>query len=168
MTSPPRLLPAAVLLAGMLLPQSSAGQGPDSSATDDILEQIRMECTAAWYARTLIGKRGCVAGRLYDTDTNRHGDLQLILCPPNRECAFRAVVNKRDRDAVGDLSYLEGKVIAVTGTVVRDHDNPRIYVTDKDQVKIAPGNPIEFDATHHRPRGKVEKRKIPVPQPSKE
>jgi hypothetical protein len=164
----------ALLLAGPALPQSSTEQSaspqaaqPGSSASStnsssDILEQIRMECAAAWYARTLIGQHTCIAGRVYGI-SDHHGDAEISLCPPDRECAFRGIVDKTDRDAVGDLSAFRGKIIAITGDIAKDHDKPRIFITQREQIKVAPGNVTEFDAAHHKPRGKVKHEKIPPP-----
>jgi hypothetical protein len=154
-----RLLSVALLLAGPALAQSSTEQ-PASGSSTDFLEQIRVECSAAWYARTLMGRNGCIAGRVYDI-SDHHGDAEISLCPPERECAFRAIVDKKDRRTVGNLSQFRGKFIAISGDIENDHDHPRIFITERDQIKTAPGNLLEFDAAHHKPRGKVKHEKIP-------
>lgn len=160
-----RSLSFAVLLAASLaLPQQSAGQAATKhpAPANFALQQIRIECTPAWRAETLIGRQGCVAGRVHGI-RNHHGETQLSLCRAGQECAFRAVVERNSAQQIGDLSYLRGKIIAIMGDVTESRGAPRIVIKNKEQITVAPGNlPQEFDAAQQRPRGKVQHEQIPT------
>jgi hypothetical protein len=145
------LLCALLLLALPALAQAAPEQASSAQTAAEAsaaLAQMRIECTPAGHAAALIGKHGCVAGRVFRITTTRHGATHLSLCPSRRRCSFHVVVRARDGRSVGDLEYLHGKLIAVVGNVTQYRGHPRIVVTDKQQIQIAAdqGSP-EFDAS---------------------
>jgi hypothetical protein len=150
------LLCAALLFAIPVLAQPNPAQAANgqSAANPDAALPIRVECTSAARASELLGKHGCVAGRVSRATTTRRGDTHLSLCSDHK-CSFHAVAFARDRRAVGDLLYLRGKIVAVVGDVTDYRGHPGIVVRDKQQIQVAAGNaPVEFDAAQPRPVGK--------------
>jgi hypothetical protein len=151
-----RLLCAALLLAASVVAgQSAAPTTPAQTAAqkpDGPLRELQVECTPASGAAQLIGKHGCVAGRVFRVTVHKGGNTHVSLCPA-RKCSFLAVVSGHDRARVGDLYYLRGKVIAVLGDVTESGSgHPIITVTAREQIRVAAGNPPpEFDAAQARP-----------------
>ena len=142
-----RLLCAALLLAmpALAQPASSAAVAAQAdtqaSPPDLVLRDIRIECIPASRAKQLIGKHGCVSGKVSSVVTTRSGATHISLCPSHSKCSFHAVALARDRRAVGDLSSLRGKTVAVVGQVTHDHGHPQIIVRDREQIQVAAGNP---------------------------
>lgn len=127
----------------------SAQSAPQSVPKTQALPEIRVECTPAAHASELVGQHGCVAGRVSRVTYTRTGATHLSLCPArsNGKCSFHAVALARDRDAVGDLSYLKGKIVAVIGDVKDYRGHPQIVVSNREQLQVAAGSPpAEFDA----------------------
>lgn len=119
------------------------------------LPEIRVECTPAAQASELVGQHGCVAGRVSRVNYSRTGAANVSLCPARSrgKCSFHAVSFARSHDAVGDLSYLKGRIVAVVGDVKDYRGHPRIIVTSREQLQVAAGSPPpEFDAA--QPTGK--------------
>ena len=141
------LLWAALLLAmpALAQPAQDAAVPAQSSAQaappDSMLPEIRVQCTAAAKASELIGKHGCVSGRVFQVVTSRGGATHVSLCPRRSKCSFHAVALARDRGAVGDLSLLGGKIVAVVGQITQYRSHPQILVRDRQQIQVAAGNP---------------------------
>ena len=142
-----RLLCVLLLLAmpALAQPDSSAAV-PSQSATPttppgSALSDMRVECVPASRARELIGKHGCVSGRVYFVTTSRSGATHVSLCPGHSKCSFHAVALPRDRRTVGDLTSLRGKLVAVVGPVTHYRGHPEIIVRDRQQIQVAAGNP---------------------------
>jgi hypothetical protein len=113
---------------------------------------VREECLPASRASELIGKHGCVAGRVSRVTTPKNGSTHISLCPPRSDCSFHAVVLQRDHDNLGDLSYLHGKVVAFVGDITMYRDHPEIVVTNRQQVHVMGGDtPTQFDADKSKP-----------------
>ncbi len=153
------LMCVALLLITPALAQQSAtptttAQPPAQSAqkADSQLRGLQVECTPASHASVLIGNHGCVAGKVFRVTVRKSGNTHLSLCP-NNKCSFQAVISKRSRGNVGDLSYLRGKVIAVMGDVTESRGgHPVILVKDREQIRVAAGDPPpEFDAVQSKP-----------------
>jgi hypothetical protein len=126
---------------------------PASAVSGSTVSKLRIECTPASSASDLIGKHGCVAGRVFRVTTRKSGNSHLHLCPSRSKCSFQAVAHARDRRKVGDLTYLRGKFIAVVGDVVDYRGHPEIVVKDIEQIRVAAGDPSpEFDAAQAKPR----------------
>ena len=102
---------------------------------------VKVECVPASQAASLIGQHGCVAGRVFRVTEAKSGNQHLSFCPPRSGCTFHVAVPKADRKAVGDLSYLRNKLVAVVGDVVEFRGRPRIVVRDKEQLHVTAGNP---------------------------
>ncbi len=100
----------------------------------------------------MIGKHGCVAGKVFRVTVRKSGNTHLSLCP-SRKCSFQAVVSKRDRASVGDLAYLRDRYVAVLGDVTLSRSgHPIIAVNDREQIRVAAGDPPpEFDAAQSKP-----------------
>jgi hypothetical protein len=162
------LLCAFVLFASCALAQPEPRQAdstPRPDAGEALLPQLRVECTPAWRAEELIGKHGCVAGRVYHIQTTKHGSVSLSLCAPHSKCSFHAMAHARDTGSVGDLYPLRGEIVAVIGDVVKYRGHPEIFLRDRSQIRVAAGDPPpEFDAsqkwpTHRRYPGS----NLPIP-----
>ena len=120
------------------------------SKTEIPVHDMQVECTPASRASELIGSRGCVSGRVFRVTTSKSGATHIALCP-RRKCTFQAVVRPRDRNSVGDLSYLQGKFVGVLGGVVEFRGHPQILINDRQQIRAAAGDPPpEFDAAQPR------------------
>jgi hypothetical protein len=134
------LLWAALLLAMPALAQPAqdaavpAQSGAQAAPPDSMLPEIRVQCTAAAKASELIGKHGCVSGRVFQVTT-------VSLCPRRSKCSFHAVALARDRGSVGDLSLLGGKIVAVVGQITQYRGHPQIIVRNRQQIQVAAGNP---------------------------
>jgi hypothetical protein len=166
------LLCLLLLCASPVLPQAVQGQAanphdekpqteiPEAVATPSDTagfseQQMQVECTPTSRAATMIGHHGCVAGRVFRVTTNHRGDIRLSLCPNRHRCSFTAVVRGRDKDSVGELWHLRGKVVAIVGDITEFRDEPRIIVEHKDQIQIAAEDvPQEFDAAQPRAVGR--------------
>jgi len=163
------LLCVALLLAVPALAQQSASPAvppealapkPGSTASTSTvsgstINKTRIECAPASRASDLIGKHGCVAGRVFRVTTRKTGNSHLYLCPSRSKCSFQAVAFTRDRSKVGDLTYLHGKLIAVVGDVVDYRGHPEIVVKDIEQIRVAAGDPSpEFDAAQAKPNSR--------------
>jgi hypothetical protein len=142
-----RLLPVFLLLAMPALAQPESGaalpsqHGAPAPQPGSALSDLRVECVPASRARELIGKHGCVSGRVYSVTTSHSGATHVSLCPGHRKCSFHAVAPARDRRTVGDLTALRGKLVAVVGPVTHYRGHPQIIVRDRQQIQIAAGNP---------------------------
>jgi len=163
-----RLLCAALLLASPIVAgQSVAAMAQTATQTseqsteqtttqkpDGSFRDLQVECTPASGAAQMIGKHGCVAGRVFRVTIRKSGNTHVSLCPA-RKCSFQAVVSGHSRAKVGDLSYLRGKVVAVLGDVTESRSgHPIIVVKDREQIRVAAGNPpLEFDAAQAKPFG---------------
>jgi hypothetical protein len=112
---------------------------PASPATE-----IQVECLPASRASELIDKRGCIVGKVFRVRSQKNGNTRIALC---NECDFHALIQARDRDTVGDLSYLHGRFVAILGEVTNYRGEPQIVVTNRQQIRVAAGDPPpEFDA----------------------
>jgi hypothetical protein len=128
-----------------------------SAASGSATYKLRIECAPASRASDLIGKHGCVAGRVFRVTTRKTGNSHLYLCPSRSKCSFQAVAFARDRSKVGNLTYLHGKLIAVVGDVVDYRGHPEIVVKNIEQIRVAAGDPSpEFDAAQGRPNSRSE------------
>lgn len=149
------LLCVALLLAIPALAQPSATPATPAQPAaqpDSPVRQLRVECKPAERASELIGKHGCVAGKVSRVTTLKSGDTHIFLCPSRSDCSFHAVAFARDRDKVGDLTYLHGKLIAIIGDVTEYRGHPEIVVKDAEQLRVAAVNPPpKFDAAQERP-----------------
>ena len=130
---------------------AQADQSKNSPTTN-----IQVECVPAYRASELLGEHGCVAGKVSRVTTPKNGSTHISLCPHMSGCAFHAVVRKQDHDAVGDLTYLRGKLVAFDGEVKRSRGWLEIVVKKRSQVHVAAGNsPREFDASQANPKAPV-------------
>ncbi len=118
--------------------QPDAGAAQSESSAEAPLPPLRMDCTPAPRAFTIVGKHGCIAGKVYRIVFTRQGNIRLYLCPQD-QCSFHATVHKDDADKVGSLLYLHGTVVAIEGDVNLYHGVAEIVIQDKDQVKVAAG-----------------------------
>lgn len=127
-------------------PAASAAQKSETPITE-----IKVECLPASRAAELLGKHGCIAGRVSRVSTPKNGSTHLSLCPRRSNCEFHLVTFAHDRDAVGDLSYLHGKVVAVVGDVTKYRGEPEIIITNRKQLQVIAGDPpSQFDAAQSK------------------
>jgi hypothetical protein len=148
---------ARALLVGCLLLASVAMAPAKQTANNaPAVGEVKEECVPASKAATLVGRYGCVAGRVFRVTEAKSGNQHLSFCPPRAECSFHVAVPKADRKKVGDLSYLRNKLVAVVGDVVEFRGRPRMVVHDKEQLHVTAGNPPgELDAGRSRAAGRT-------------
>jgi hypothetical protein len=151
------MLPLALLLSMPVLAQKPApapAQQPAASTQEGppITESLRVECSAASQAQSLIGQNGCVAGKVLQVNVGKNGNVHLHLCPAHSGCYFHAVVHSHDRARVGDLTYLRGRIVAFTGPITSYREHPQIVIRSREQVHVAAGEtPSQFDADRTSP-----------------
>jgi hypothetical protein len=144
----PGLFCVALLLATPLIAQQ--GASPAAPITD-----MKVECLPASRGSELIGKHGCVAGKVFRISTLKSGAVHLSLCPPKKQCSFHTAVSEHDRETVGDLYRLQGKFVAFVGDVVEYRNHPQLIVHSREQIHVTAGNPPpEFDAAQSKPNSK--------------
>jgi len=141
----PGLFCVALLFAMPLVAQQ--GASPEAPITN-----MKVECLPASRGSELIGKHGCVAGRVFRISTLKGGAIHLSLCPPKKQCSFHAAVSERDRESVGDLYRLQGKFVAFVGDVIEYRNHPQLIVHSREQIHVTAGNPPpEFDSAQSKP-----------------
>jgi hypothetical protein len=152
---------ALLLAIPALAQQSSSPAAPAQPAAQVVpdpsspMTKIKVECLPAARASELIGKHGCVAGKVFRVTALKNGTTHLSLCPPNSDCSFHASVFTGDRETIGDLSYLHGRLVALVGDVTSYHGDPEIILRDSKQIHVAAGSPpAEFDASQAKPSSK--------------
>jgi hypothetical protein len=122
--------------------------------SDSPVDELRVECTPASRASELVGTHGCVSGKVFRVTTRKSGATHISLCPSHSKCSFQAVVKARDRNAVGDLSYLQGRLVGVLGGVIQYRGHPEIVIKARQQIRAAADNPpLEFDAAQAKASG---------------
>ena len=139
----------------------SQAESTASDNTPDAPQQpAQMDCAPAASAHALVGKYGCVSGRVDRIVFTRKGNVRLYLCPKDK-CPFHATVYAEDADKVGSLLHLRGRLVAIDGDVGLFHGVPEIKVTDRDQISAVAGG-SEVDVA---PPGAVKqerKRQVPT------
>lgn len=162
----PGLLCAFLLLAAYAPAAQRAEQaaGPPPGAMDSAAQPpMDVECIPATRAGELLGKHGCIAGRVTRVTTLHSGALQLSLCPPHKKCAFHAVVPAPDVHSMGDLGdmrMLRGKIVALVGDVSEYHGHPQLLLRERQQLRIAADYSPEFDSAQSMP---AKDRKFTIP-----
>jgi hypothetical protein len=121
---------------------------------------MRMDCTPAQRADTLVGKYGCVSGQVSRIVFTNKGNTRLYLCPKDH-CNFHATVYADDAENVGSLLRLRGRFVAIDGDVRLYHGVPEIKITDRDQISFTAGGSRDADIAP--PASVKEKRKREVP-----
>ena len=177
------LLCAALLLAGPTVPfaeqaattpenpsqtrsdddaeQKDAGLSPREGTAEETAPPLRMDCTPAPRAHTLVGKYGCVSGKLDRIVVTRKGNIRLYLCPKGH-CPFHATVYAEDVEKVGSLLHLRGRLVAIDGDVGLYHGVPEIKVTDRDQISAVAGGLRETDVAPPATVKEERKRQVPT------
>jgi hypothetical protein len=154
------VLPMLLMLAGQQQPAPARpAAAPAATATQSTAKpapenggELRVECSPASQAATLAGQKGCVAGRVLRVSVARSGNLLLNFCPAHSGCGFKGVVRKSDRTRIGDLSYLRGRVVALTGPVTIFRGHPRIVIREREQVHVAASeSPSQFETDRAAP-----------------
>lgn len=141
----------ALLLAVLFWPLASAVAAQQPATAED----WKVECLPATRAAELLGQTGCIAGRVFGYSLAKNGNQHLTLCPPRQACSFHVVIARRERDAVGDMSHLRGKLVSVNGPVTNYRGHPRIVVRQRDQIHVVAGSPPpEFDVAQPHPPAK--------------
>jgi hypothetical protein len=154
------LIAVVLLLAIAAQAQPSAIPGVPAQSTPPLAavkpgapaSEIRVECAPASRATALIGQHGCVAGRVFRVTTGKTGNTHIALCPSRSKCTFQAVVRGHDRAEVGDLTYLRGRIVAITGDVTHYRGHPQIAITQAEQIHVAASDaPSQFDVDQAKP-----------------
>jgi len=135
--------PAAA--ANTVAPQApKTGSNPEPPITE-----LRVECVDPSRAFELIGKHGCIAGKVSRVSSQKNGNTHISFFQPHSDDKFRVVIFAEDRDKVGDLSYLHGRIVVFLGDVTKHRGQPELIVKDREQLRVTAGDPPpEFDASH--------------------
>ncbi len=130
--------------------QTVTQRAPETKSNPDIpLTEIRVECVDPSRAVELIGKHGCIAGKVSRVTSQKNGDIHISLYHPRDSERFRVVVLAEDRNKVGDLFYLQGRLVVFLGEVTKHRGQPELIVKDREQLRVSAGEPPpEFDASH--------------------
>lgn len=149
----PGLFCVATLLAIPFIAQQDASPAATAQATPAApITDMTVECIPASRASELIGKHGCVAGKVFRISTLKSGAVHLSLCPPKKHCSFHAAISEDDRKIVGDIYHLQGKFVAFVGDVIEYRNHPEIVVHARHQIHVTAGSPpLEFDSAQSRP-----------------
>ncbi len=129
-------------------------------------KDLKIECLPASSGVQLLGRQGCVAGRVYRATLSKNGNQHLSLCAPRSGCSFHVVVARHDRAQVGDITYLRGKLVAFVGDVSLYRGQPRLVVRAREQIHVTAGSPpASFDAEQGRPSHKgLPREKVSFPR----
>jgi hypothetical protein len=95
-------------------------------------------CVDFTAAGPLVGKTGCVTGRILRVYTSRNGNTFLDFCTDYRTCPFASVVFSEDRTKFGDLGALKGRKVELRGLVTEYQSRAEIVIRDQEQIRMAP------------------------------
>lgn len=95
-------------------------------------------CALVADAASLLGKSGCVTGRVLRVYTSRAGNTFLDFCPDYRTCPFTSVVFAADRSKFGDLGALTGRQVEIHGLVEPYEGHVEIIVREPQQIRVLP------------------------------
>lgn len=95
-------------------------------------------CVDFTAASPLVGKTGCVTGRILRAYTSRNGNTFLDFCADYRSCPFTSVVFSEDRAKFGDLGVLKGRRVELRGLVTEYQGRAEIIIRDQEQIRMAP------------------------------
>ena len=95
-------------------------------------------CAPVADAASLLGKSGCVTGRVLRLYTSRAGNTFLDFCPDYRTCPFTSVIFDSDRSKFGDLGTLAGRQVEIRGLVEPYEGRAEIIIRDPDQIRVLP------------------------------
>jgi DNA/RNA endonuclease YhcR with UshA esterase domain len=109
-----------------------------SPAAGAASERENRTCVAFTEASSLLGKSGCVTGRVLRVFTSRAGNTFLDFCPDYRTCPFTSVVFDSDRSKFGDLGTLAGRQVEIRGLVESYEGHAEIIIRDPDQIRVLP------------------------------
>ena len=146
---------ALLLSAAISIPAQQAPPPAAAASVNDFnsLAEFQVECLPATHADELVGKQGCVAGRVSRVTTTKNGNTHISICVPHQGCPFHASVPRRSYNDVGDLTALRGKLVAFVGPVKLSRGHPIIIIRSRDQVRpTADEPPAEFDSATALPK----------------
>ena len=103
----------------------------------------KVECTPVKKAKELLGKEGCVVGRVVKVSESRAGNVFVNFCSDYRNCGFSAVALKSTGGQLGDLHDLEGKVVEFHGPVEDYEGQPEIKLKARDQLRISDAKAVK-------------------------
>jgi hypothetical protein len=103
----------------------------------------KVECTPVKKAKELLGKEGCVVGRVMKVNESRAGNVYLNFCSDYRNCGFSAVALKNTGAQLGDLHDLEGKVVEFHGPVEDYEGQPEIKLKAREQLRISDAKAVK-------------------------
>ena len=95
-------------------------------------------CASIADAASLLGKSGCVTGRVLRVYTSRSGNTFLDFCPDYRTCPFTSVIFASDASKFGDLGVLVGKRVEIQGVVQAYEGRAEIIIRDPQQIRVLP------------------------------
>ena len=95
-------------------------------------------CAPVADVASLLGKSGCVTGRVLRIYTSRAGNTFLDFCPNYRTCPFTSVIFDSDRSKFGDLGTLSGRLVEIRGAVVAYEGRAEIIIHDPQQIRVLP------------------------------
>jgi hypothetical protein len=95
---------------------------------------IAPPCVDIRNAALLVGKSGCVAGRILRVYSARTGNTFLDFCEDYRACPFTSVIFAADKSQFGNLESLQGKRVEIRGDIMSYQGRAEIILKDPRQV----------------------------------
>jgi len=133
----PALILLVVRLLAMGAPASNhssknswSGNSPENSSAENSLQN----CLTIAEAGKHVGKSNCVTGTVVHVEEGNNGVTFLDFCTDYRSCPFTVVVFRGDLKKVGDVRQLQGRTIAIKGTIEEYGDRAEIILRHAQQL----------------------------------
>jgi len=111
------------------------------------------DCLAVSEAHKHVGKTRCVTGTVIRVEQGSNGVTFLDFCPDYRSCPFTVIVFPGDLGRVGDVRQLQGRVIAIKGTIEEYDDRAEIILRHPQQLgesaAVVAAIPKDYDVERH-------------------
>lgn len=137
--------PALIFLAGSLLAtgavcwagnHSSKNPWPSNSSQSNSSQDNSppQNCLTIAEARKHVGKTNCVTGTILRVEEGNNGITFLDFCADYRSCPFTVIVFRGDLRKVGDVRQLQGRVVAIKGTIEEYGERAEIVLRHAQQL----------------------------------
>jgi DNA/RNA endonuclease YhcR with UshA esterase domain len=133
-----------IFLAGSLLVASAvcwAGNhssknswSSTSSQSNSSQDNSPQNCLTIAEARKHVGKTNCVSGTVVRVEESNNGITFLDFCADYRSCPFTVVVFRGDLKKIGDVRQLQGRVVAIKGTIEEYDERAEIILRHAQQL----------------------------------
>ncbi|MGA3197252.1 MAG: hypothetical protein ABSD39_19825 [Terriglobales bacterium] len=132
-----------IFLAGILLAtsletwassRSSKSSWPSSQNDPSSDNSLLQNCLTITEARQHVGKTNCVSGTVLRVEEGNNGVTYLDFCADYRSCPFTVVVFRGDLRKVGDVRQLQGREVAIRGTIEEYDERAEIILRHAQQL----------------------------------